>query len=94
MCSKTFLLCWWEGLGLLCLFQLRVGDPSGSFSNLKKAKLEWWCLIPSQLQGDSFRVWKLPTLQPEVGLTVVEAQAAFTATHSLVGWSGSQLLRW
>lgn len=52
-----------EGSGPRCLFQLRVGEPSGPFSNLKMTTLEWWCLVPSQLQGDSIHVWKLSTLQ-------------------------------
>lgn len=32
------------GLGPLCLFQLRGGDSSASFSNVKK-QLKWWWLI-------------------------------------------------
>lgn len=71
MFSKTSLLCWWEDLGPFCLFQLRVGDPSASFSNLKKAAQVVVVVVayPSQLQGDSLSVWKLPTLQPEAGFT-------------------------
>lgn len=42
--------------------------------------LEWWFLIPSRLQGDSPHVWKLPTLQLEVGLMVGEAWAAGAAS--------------
>lgn len=68
MFSRTSLLCWWEGLGPFCLFQLRVGDPSVSFSNLKKAA-SVVVAHPSQLQGDSLSVWKLPILQPEAGFT-------------------------